>query len=96
MMFLRPWILLLLLLIPLAWRRLRWDSSAWDKVVDPHLRDFMLAKEGRRRWPFALAFAFFFFGILAAAALFYVIPVVILFAISQKTLLNVQQGGLKQ
>lgn len=36
------------------------------------------------------------FGILAAASVFYVIPVIILFAISQKTLLNVQQGGLKQ
>ena len=36
------------------------------------------------------------FGILAAASLFYIIPVVILFAISQKTLLKVQQGGIKQ
>lgn len=36
------------------------------------------------------------FGILAAASLLYVIPVVVMFAISQKTLLSVQQGGLKQ
>ncbi|HHX37104.1 MAG TPA: carbohydrate ABC transporter permease [Clostridiaceae bacterium] len=35
------------------------------------------------------------FGILAAASLLYVIPVVILFSISQKTLLSVQQGGIK-
>lgn len=36
------------------------------------------------------------FGTLAAASVFYVIPVILLFAISQKMLLNVQQGGLKQ
>ncbi len=35
-------------------------------------------------------------GVLAAACFFYIIPVIITFAVSQKTLLQVRQGGSKQ
>ncbi len=35
-------------------------------------------------------------GVMAAACVFYVIPIIILFTLSQKTLLQVSQGGSKQ
>ena len=50
--FLRPW-LLLLLLVPLAFymKKIRFgtNTSSWENVCDENLLNFLLVKEGNRR-----------------------------------------------
>jgi Ca-activated chloride channel family protein len=49
--FLRPWYLLALALLPLAWfawRHVRSEAGAWRTMVDAHLLPFLLERSGER------------------------------------------------